>query len=37
MTVPQTGLEVIPYLEDSLQKVKDLIEDIIENGSLLKS
>jgi hypothetical protein len=28
MTNPQTDLEVLPYLKDSLQKVKDLIEDI---------
>jgi hypothetical protein len=36
MTSPQTDLEVLPYLESSINKTKNLIEDIIKNESLLK-
>jgi hypothetical protein len=28
ITDPQTELEPIPYLEDSLQNMKDLVEDV---------
>jgi hypothetical protein len=36
MTDPQTDLEVIPYLEDSLKKTRALIGTIIANEPLLK-
>jgi hypothetical protein len=35
-TDPQTGLEIIPYLEDSINRTKKLINDIIQNEPLLK-
>jgi hypothetical protein len=37
MTDPQTDLEVLPYLNSSFQKVKDLIEDIKNREPLLNS
>jgi hypothetical protein len=36
ITEPQTDLEVIPYLEDSLKKTRDLIGTIIASEPLLK-
>jgi hypothetical protein len=36
MTNPQTDLEVLPYLESSINKTKNLVEDIIKNEPLLK-
>jgi hypothetical protein len=36
ITKPQTNLETIPYLEDSYQKTKDLVESIINTDPLLK-
>jgi hypothetical protein len=35
-TDPQTDLAIIPYLEDSINRTKKLIEDIIQNEPLLK-
>jgi len=34
---PQTDLEVIPYLEDSFNKIKNLIDDIIRNEPSLNT
>jgi hypothetical protein len=36
MTNPQIDLEVLPYIESSIIKTKNLIEDIIKNEPLLK-
>jgi len=36
MTDPPTDLEVLPYLESSINRTKNLIEDIIKNEPLLK-
>ncbi|MFL6322523.1 MAG: hypothetical protein ACJ71K_08800 [Nitrososphaeraceae archaeon] len=36
-TDPQTDLEVIPYLEDSFNKIKNLIDDIIRNEPSLNT
>jgi hypothetical protein len=35
-TDPQTDLEIIPYLEDSINKTKILTENIIKSEPLLK-
>jgi hypothetical protein len=35
-TDPQTDLEIIPYLEDSINRTKKLINNIIQNEPLLK-
>ena len=36
MTDPPTNLEVLPYLESSINKTKNLIEDIINNEPFLR-
>jgi hypothetical protein len=36
VTKPQTNLEIIPYLEDSLSQTRNLVENIINSEPLLK-
>jgi hypothetical protein len=35
-TDPQTDLEIIPYLQDSINRTRKLIEDVMQNEPLLK-